>query len=470
MSMELSRKTEIVPAVQTFSSELASYLDQMGLPSHEILVPYNRRRPVFNNMPDVLDSLTDEQRLKAVYISKFAAACAVGLFDAALNYLWNETIWNLREKVAKFDLEYFFDSVVTDTRRRSKLRVEADLEKLEDWELIRGCHSTGIITENGFRHLDYIRDMRNHASAAHPNQIDITGLQIIGWLETCIVEVLAKQPSGPVIEVRRLLHSLRTEQLTEADVSPIETGLESLPEELSGALLRAVIGMYTDTKLSSQVKDNIQLVAELIWKATSPEVRSEIGLKQATLAANGQKARANLAREFIEIVGGFEFLTDDTRAGEMSTILDDLMMAHHGLNNFHTESVPARLLFRLARKGNLPKAVLKKHVKTVTMCRIGNGYGVSWSGRRYYNKMIARFTEPHILEFVNLVYDPEVASRLRLSSCADAYQALATTLKERAVKPRLKEVLRFIEKCPSGEVSGLKENAKYRRLRRTLRL
>ena len=223
----------------------------MGLPNEDILVPYNRRRPVFNNMPTVLESLTDKQKLEAVYISKFAAACAVGLFDAALNYLWNETIWNLRAKVARFDLAYFFDSVVSDPNRRSKLRNEADLEKLEDWELIRGCRATGIITETGFRHLDYIRDMRNHASAAHPNQMEITGLQIIGWLETCIVEVLAKKPAGPVIEVRRLLNSLRTEQLSEAEVPPIAQGLESLPEELAGSLLRAVIGMYTDTNVGS---------------------------------------------------------------------------------------------------------------------------------------------------------------------------------------------------------------------------
>ena len=312
--------------------------------------------------------------------------------------------------------------------------------------------------------------MRNHASAAHPNQIEITGLQIISWLETCIVEVLAKQPSGPVIEVRRLLHSLRTERLTETDVVPIETGLESLPDELSGSLLRAVIGMYTDSKLNSQVRDNIQLVAALIWNVASPEVRSEVGLKQATLAANGQSERANLAREFIEIVGGFEYLTDDTRAGEMATILDDLITAHDGFNNFHTEPVPARILFRLARKGNTPKAVLKKHVKVVVMCRIGNGYGVSWSAKTYYGKMMGQFTERHIREFVNLVYDPEVASRLRLPSCADEYQALAKTLKERAVRPRLKEILRFIEESPRREVSGLKDNAKYLRLRRTLRL
>lgn len=39
--------------------------------------------------------------------------------------------------------------------------------KLDDWELVKGCKDTGIITQIGFKHLDYIRDMRNHASAAH---------------------------------------------------------------------------------------------------------------------------------------------------------------------------------------------------------------------------------------------------------------------------------------------------------------
>ena len=116
----------------------------------------------------------------------------------------------------------------------------SDLEKLEDWELIRGCRETGIITENGFRHLDYIRDMRNRASAAHPNQIDITGLQIVSWLETCIIEVLSREPDGPVIEVRKLLHNLRSNKFSEEDVPFISVGLESMPVELSDSLLRAM--------------------------------------------------------------------------------------------------------------------------------------------------------------------------------------------------------------------------------------
>ena len=470
-SIQPYQGTEIAPALETFGRQLDSYLDYVGLPKDYILVPYERRRPVFQNIPTVLESLTDEQKSAAAYISKFVAACAVGLFDAALNYLWNETVRNLRGKVARFDLAYFYDSVVGDSNRRSKLNNEGDLEKLDDWELIRGCRATGIITENGYRHLDYVRNMRNYASAAHPNQNKITGLQIVTWLETCIVEVLAKEPAGPVIEIRKLLHSLRTQHLTDADMPHIEVALPKLTEDLSDSLLRTVFGMYTDTNLDAHIKDNLRLVAKSIWDVASVEARENAGLKQATIAANGEVTRAKLAREFIEIVGGSAFLTVETRATEMSVTLDNLNAAHGGMYNFFTEEAPARLLHRLVPpNGDVPKVVWTKHTKTLTLCRIGNGHGISWAAQDYYDDLITRFSDDLIRVFVNLVGDPEVASRLQFSSCATQYQSLAATLETRAVNPRLKAMLSFIRNYPSGQLSGIANDSKYRRLRDTLQV
>ena len=471
-SIESHTDTEIAVALEAFSTNLISYLSQKGLPKDNVLVPVDDRRPVLQNMPTVLNNLTDDQKSAAVYISKFTAACVMGLFDAALNYLWNETVRNLREKVARFDLEYFFDSVIDDQVRRSKLKGELDLEKLSDWELIRGCRTTGIITENGFRHLDYIRNMRNHASAAHPNQNEITGLQIIGWLETCIREVLAKEPAGPVIEVRKLLKSLREEQLSVDEVLPVQTGLSSLPDDLSRSLLHAVLGMYTDTDIRTQTKDNIKLVARSIWAAATDEARREAGFKHASLAVNGEAPRARLAREFIEIVDGTEFLTDETRAVEISTTLDNLMTAHHGWDNFFTEAAPARLLRRyVPENGDIPMAVLTKYVKTIVMCRIGNGYGVSWAAKGYYDDLLKIFSDDHIFQFINLVHDSEVSSRLQFPKCAAQYQKLAATMKTQVVKPRLKEMLIFMEEYPRDQqLSKIISDTRYRRLRNALQI
>ena len=462
---------DIAAALETFGTQLGSYLEYLGLPKDQILVPYERRGPVFQNMPIVLEHLTDAQKLASTYVSKFVAACAVGLFDAALNYLWNETVRNLRDKVTRFDLDYFFDSVASESVPRSKLKSESDLVKLDDWVLIGGCRTTGIITETGYRHLDYIRSMRNHASAAHPNQNDITGLQIVSWLETCIVEVLAKEPDGPVIEVRKLLRSLRTQRLTEAEMPVIQAALPSLNADLSESLFRSVFGMYTDVSVDAQVRDNLKLVARSIWEIVSIDVRREAGLKHAVLTVNGDVARAKLAREFIEIVDGLEFLNDETRVAEMSETLNNLISAHNGMNNFYAEPAPARLLHRLVPlNGDIPALVLKKYVKTVTMCRIGNGFGVSWGAIECYDEMIARFGDVHIREFINLIRDPEISYRLETRFCSSQFQKLAATLETRSVNPRLKEMLSFIGEYEVEKLSHMASDNQFERLRETLRI
>ena len=99
---------QITDDVYTFSKELKSYLELLDIPTTDVLVEIKERETVIINMPRVVEDLTPTQKGRAYYISKFIASCVVGLFDAALNYLWNETIVNLREKVIRFDLDYFY--------------------------------------------------------------------------------------------------------------------------------------------------------------------------------------------------------------------------------------------------------------------------------------------------------------------------------------------------------------------------
>ena len=172
-----SYKTEL----QTFETGLMTFIAQHGLPTQNVLVPVPERVKVFGNVEDVLELFDAEHKQKSIYVSKFIAAAASGLFDAALNYLWDETIHELRKRVIRYDLEYFFDLAVTNPDKRKKLSTEEDLARLDDNELIRGASEMELISELGFKHLDYIRYMRNWASAAHPNQNQITGLQLNNW-------------------------------------------------------------------------------------------------------------------------------------------------------------------------------------------------------------------------------------------------------------------------------------------------
>ncbi len=94
-------------SIDGFNEPLALYLKDLGLPTDDVLYPIEDRKQVINALSDAISILPIEQREKSYYLTKFTVAIAVGLFDGALNYLWNETIAALRRLVLKFDLSYF---------------------------------------------------------------------------------------------------------------------------------------------------------------------------------------------------------------------------------------------------------------------------------------------------------------------------------------------------------------------------
>jgi len=130
-------RRELENNVEIFSQQLKNYLESLDLPTDDVLVPISEREHLLQNMQYILYKLRTGQEIKSYYISKFIAACVVGLFDAALNYLWNETIINLRNKIIHFDLNYFFDSI--QGIDRSEFKAEKDLLRIEDWKLLKGA-------------------------------------------------------------------------------------------------------------------------------------------------------------------------------------------------------------------------------------------------------------------------------------------------------------------------------------------
>lgn len=129
MTNQVAITNNVISIVDGLSDALGSYLSELGLPTENVLVDLPERRKIINNLPDVVNSIEASKRQNSLYLSKFIAACGAGLFDAALNFIWDETVVNLRAKVIRFDLEYFYDSVVTDPIRRAKLKDESDLVK-----------------------------------------------------------------------------------------------------------------------------------------------------------------------------------------------------------------------------------------------------------------------------------------------------------------------------------------------------
>lgn len=82
-----------------------AYLAQVGLPTDNIIATTEERSIVASNLPIFLNSLPPEEKREARYLSKFIGASAVCLFDAALNYVWNEVILTLRKKAVIYGID-----------------------------------------------------------------------------------------------------------------------------------------------------------------------------------------------------------------------------------------------------------------------------------------------------------------------------------------------------------------------------
>ena len=256
-------------------------LSQTGLPIAQLFVPVTERKTLIAALPGVLDKLEPKVLNRSFYVSKMIAAATVGLFDAALNYLWDELVSELRRRVAGFDLKYFFDIATGgNTDLRKSLKGEEDLTKIDEASLLRASLTIGLITDVGYQRLDHIRYMRNHASAAHPNQVSLTGLDLANWLQICITEVINTPPDTVTANTGRLLANIKNAPLDQPSVDAAAAFFDQLPPDRADTLGNGLFGLYTDPSRVTAA-DNVRILWPKLWPFVTEDSRSSYGLRHA---------------------------------------------------------------------------------------------------------------------------------------------------------------------------------------------
>ena len=451
--------------LQQFEEGLLRFIDERGLPTASILVGVPQRMSVFGNVDAVLDLIPPEQRERSTYISKFLAAAAAGLFDAALNYLWDETISELRRRVAQYDLAYFFDTAVASPDRRKRLKDSGDLDKIDDSELINGSLQIGLLSDIGYRHLDYIRYMRNWASAAHPNQNTITGLQLISWLETCIREVINLPLSNIVVEIKRVLASIKTDTFTASDANELAALFSPLTTELADNLVLGLFGIYTTATSTQVARQNVQLLLPNLWPYVDEETKQQIGIRYGRfVAANAQDQKA-WARAFLEIVSAADYMPEDLRVVEIATAVESLLTAHRGINNFYNEPPLARDLHRLVGQFTaVPQPVNVTYVRGLVDVFLTNGHGIAWNAEATYLELINNFDQKQAILAVLSYADPSIASKLQFRLPKQQYLELLDVLEPKITAPAVLELIDGI-RTYAGGFDKLSVDSSVKRLR-----
>jgi hypothetical protein len=462
--------TDLVPSanyssqIKQFEDGLLVFIEQYGLPTSQVLVQVSERLRVFSNVESVIERIDLDQRQRSIYISKFIAAAAAGLFDAALNYLWDETIYELRRRVAQYDLAYFYDAAVgSSAEKRKKLNTEEDLVKIDDSSLIKGSYEIGLISDLGFSHLDRIRYMRNWASAAHPNQHQITGLQLIEMLETCVIEVITLPLSNVVTEIKQLLANIKTNKISESEARQIAVFFANLPREKVNTLAEGFFGIYTQQDTNSQTKQNVRLLVPYLWDRLDENTRQQFGIKYARFIANNDKEKQELSREFLETVSGLSYIPDGIRAAEVQTAIENLLSAHRGGNNFYNEPPFARQLQRLVGEtGKVPVEVNSEYILCLIEVFLTNGNGIAWNAEPTYISLLDQLDPSQsliaILSFTNL----NISSRLQHTLCQTKFRELMEMMKNKVSMAAVKELIENIEKY-RGRLDRMKDDSDVKR-------
>lgn len=446
--------SELSQPIDDLHYQLENYLSHVGLPIENVVVPIAERKKVIISLEDSLSIIPIDERIKSHYLSKYTVAISVGLFDGALNYLWDETVRALRRLIIAFDLQYFYSIAEKISSRYKTLSKEEDIDQVSEHDLLEACRRIGLLSDVNYQRLEHVNYMRNHASAAHPNDNDIDGHEMLGWLSVCLRHAITAKPDHSLIAIKQLLTNIRTAVIPATDYAVIGSDLVKQPEHRIDDFLWSVFGLYTADKTTSDAKQNIAGIAPFIWNAASEDRKYEIGAKFGVFRKNGEVSRKDTCQEFLQIVGGLQYKDEDSLAGEIIEKLENLNRAHFGSNNFYNEYPHALALdASLPPSGIVPRAARSMWVKILSICFVGNGHGyrqgVDESALPYYEKHINNFTEHEIVEFIKLFGDPEFTSPLARNAPDKRVRQQATILKAKTTNAHIIKSLDLIINAPT---------------------
>lgn len=433
-----------------FETVLLQELAKIDLPTDSVFVNVRERHRMLSNVADSVMRLSLKQRQESRYLSKMIAATHAGLFDAALNYLWDETIGELRSRVIGFDLSYFFDIAIENPDKRKYLKSEKHLMDIDDATLLRASREIGLLTDVGHARLDHIRHMRNHASAAHPNQNELTGLDLVQWLEVCVIQVMNTPADTVAADTKKLLTNLRKAELDEAAIRGAASFFKDLQQDRADSLADGLFGQYVDSRKTPVVADNVRKLWPELWTHVSEDRRYNYGVRYGRYRANADVKESEAARQLIDLVDAASYLTEQDRTVEIDAALDELRTAHNGWDNFYNEAAPARRLVRLiGEQGSIPRAVRNKYLTTLVKTYVGNGHGVSAAAESSYEKLLEAMT-PDTASYALLAFsDPMISSVLGTKSAQKQWETLLAILQPKLVTEKSRRLLAAIQAFPS---------------------
>ena len=200
MSSNITTANEpLLPALPTtVLASLAALTSSLGIP-RTVLASDEDIQHAWNNLPREIREIPID--LRGELIAKMCVAVSTGLFDGAMNYIWNAAILQLRTKIRNFGLPIVAQILRSDFE-------EKHLVELQDSRLLELSLKLNLVNEDGFFFLDQCRDVRNNFSAAHPTLGTVNDREFTVFLNRCVRYALADASSPKGVDISAFISAI----------------------------------------------------------------------------------------------------------------------------------------------------------------------------------------------------------------------------------------------------------------------
>jgi len=438
--------------------KITNFLDTIGLPSDNIIADTSEREIIGKNLPQYIYELPDELKRDARYLSKFVVGAGFGLFDYALNSVWNEVVLSLRSKAITYGIDIFFDKAIGGSLR-SAYSKEEDLAGLKDSVLLNTCKKLELISETTYKKLAHILDMRNDIGISHPTNYSINAFELLGWLQTCIQDVLNDKPSAAAIQVKAFIDNLKelTSTLDKTTIDTFEPQIKALASHHCDSILRTIFGIYVSENTDQVVRKNISLISSIIWECATDDEKYKLGIILEGYNNNLHKKKYDKGEEFFNTVKGNRFRTKSERIIALDNLSVNLKDAHYGWDNFYHEvPIIEKIMTYIEKSSDIPIQIESQLINTILLCRIGKGIsyndGISYGAKPNYDSFFSIMGEDHFPQFIAELTTFEVQQRLSTRIGRRQGIELLSNIRKNIVNERYLECLDYlIKNLPKSE-------------------
>jgi hypothetical protein len=348
-------------------------------------------------------------------------AVSTGLFDGAMNYIWNAAILQLRTKVRNFGLPIVSQIVQADFEDKHLL-------ELQDSRLLELCLKLNLVDEDGYFFLDQCRDVRNNFSAAHPTIGSVNDREFTTFLNRCVRYALADAASPKGVDIGAFISAVKGPRFIENQKSVWVQRLSETHDAQRQMLTGMVYGIYCDPNTSEPSRLNSLDLCNALKDSFTASLKADLVNKHSEYAAKGDEPRHTASLQFFEKLGLLTLLNETEQHAVFYRAIDRLWNVHNAMNNFYNEPPFAERLLELSRQSAVPETVQEQFVHVVLCCNIGNQYGVCWAATPSYEQIIRAFSPREIATMIGLATIHTNILGYRVNNYASCRARFKTTL------------------------------------------